>query len=82
LIKILSASIKLSSSGGGYQPNCFWKGRPGLVSAFDGGVAKQGANQCEDAVDETLGWGEVGLHVDDQEGLALGLLRAGRSDGG
>jgi hypothetical protein len=44
--------------------------------AFDGGDAGQRADECLDATDEPLGWGEAGLEVDDQEGLANRRLRA------
>lgn len=62
----------------GVPAELFREGCFGFVVALDGGDAGQGIDECLDTFDEPLMWGETGLDVDDEEGLAHGRLR-GRS---
>lgn len=59
----------------GVPAKLFFEGGYGLVVTLDRGDTGQGADECPDTVDQPLRWGEAGLYVDDQEGLAHGLLR-------
>ena len=60
----------------------FFEGGYGFVIALDRGDTGQGADQLLDTVDQPLRRVEAGLYVDDQEGLAHGLLRGDGSDRG